>query len=109
MAESGLIKIQSLNEKNYQTWSQEMKAVLRGKGLWRLVSEQEKKHASDPDKQDEWDNKADKACRLLTLGVEPSQCILFQDIGDDPIKIWTMLEATHVQKRPRTRFNAYNN
>jgi len=108
MAESGLIKIQSLNETNYQTWSQEMKAVLRGKGLWRLVSEQEKKHTSDPDKQDKWDDKADKACGLLTLGVEPSQCILFQDVGDDPIKIWTTLEAAHIQKRPGTRFNAYD-
>ena len=98
MTESGLKKIQPLNETNYQTWCQEMKAVLRGKELWRLVSEQEKKHDSDPNKQDEWDDKADKACRLLTLRVEPSQHILFQDVGDEPIKIWTVLEAMHVQK-----------
>ena len=105
MAEPGLINIQPLNKMNYQTWSQEMK--LRGKGLWRLVSEQEKKHASDPSKQDEWDDKSDKACWILTLRVEPTQPIL-QDVRDDPIKIWTMLEAAHVQKWPGTRFNAYD-
>ena len=68
-----------------------------------------KKNMSDPDKQEEWDDKADKACGLLILRVEPSQWILFQEFRDDPIKIWTTLEATHIQKRPGTRFNTYNN
>ena len=47
-----------------------MQAMLRGRGLWRLVSEPEKCHTSDPDKQEEWDDKADRACGVLTLGVK---------------------------------------
>ena len=43
MAKSSLPKIQQLNESNYPTWSQEMWAMLRGKGLWRLFSERKKK------------------------------------------------------------------
>jgi len=80
----------------------------RKKGLWRLVSEQEKRHSSDADKQEEWDDKADKACGVLTLRVKQSQRIIFQDVSDDQIKIWTTLEAVHIQKRPGTRFNAYD-
>ena len=80
-----------------------MKVVLREKGLWRLVSEQEKRHSSDADKQEEWDNKADKACSILTLGVEQSQWIIFQDVSNDQIKIWTMLEVAHIQKQTRNQ------
>jgi len=65
MAESSLVKIQPLNETNYQIWSQEMHAVLKGKGLWRLVSEQEQRHSSNANKQEESDNKADKGYGLL--------------------------------------------
>ena len=85
-----------------------MQAVLREKGLWRIVSEQEKKHPSDADKQEEWNDKADKACSLLTLGVEQSQRIIFQNVSNDPIKIWTALEVAHIQRCPGTRFNAYD-
>ena len=85
-----------------------MRAVLRGKGLWRLVSEQEKRHSSDANKQEEWDNKANKACDLLTLGFEQFQQIVFQDVSDDPIKIWAVLKVAHIQKWPGTRFNAYD-
>jgi len=38
MAKSSLPKIQQLNKSNYLTWSQEMWAMLGGKGLWKLVS-----------------------------------------------------------------------
>jgi len=58
--------------------------------------------------QTEWDDKADKACSLLTLRVEQSQRIIFQNVSDNPIKIWTALEAAHIQRCPGTRFNAYN-
>src|SRR5882672_8428944 len=101
-------KIPLLNESNYPTWSEDMQATLRGKGLWRLVSEQEKCHGSDTNKQEEWDDKADKACGVLTLGVEQPQRIHFQPVKDNPIKIWKALESAHVHKRPGTRFNAYD-
>ena len=85
-----------------------MQAILRGKGLWRLVSEQEKCHGSDTNKQEEWDDKVDKACGILMLGVKQPQWIHFQPVKDNPIKIWKALKSTHVHKRPGTRFNAYN-
>jgi len=75
-----------------------MQELLRGKGLWRLVSEQEKRHGSDEENQNEWDDKADRACGILTLRVEQSQCILFQTVSDNPAKIWTTLESAHIQK-----------
>jgi len=70
MSDNNLSIICPLNESNYPTWSKDMQAMLRGRGLWRLVSKQEKCHASDPDKQEEWDDKADRACGVLTLGVK---------------------------------------
>ena len=97
---SSLVKIQPLNKTNYQIWIQEIHAVLRGKGLWRLISEQEKKHSLNANKQEEWDDKAAKACSLLTLRVEQSQRIIFQNVSNNPIKIWTTLEAAHVQRCP---------
>jgi len=109
MAESSLIKIQPLNETNYQIWSMEMWAVLRGKGLWRIISKQEKKHPLDADKQEEWNNKADKACSLLTLTFEQSQRIIFQSVSDNPIKIWATPRVVDIQRCPGTRFNAYDN
>ena len=60
------------------------------------------------DKQEELDDKADKACGLLTLRVEQSQRIIFQNVSDNPIKIWTALGAAHVQRHPGTRFNTYD-
>ena len=74
-----------------------MQAVLRGKGVWRMVLEQEKKSTSDADKQEEWNNKADKACGLLTLRVKQSQRIIFQNVSDHSIKIWAALKAAHIQ------------
>jgi len=67
------------------TWSEDMQAMLRGRGLWRLVSKQEKCHRLDPNKQEEWDDKADRVCRVLTLGVEqPQQVHLhFQTVKDN--------------------------
>ena len=70
MNEINPTKIPLLNKSNYSTWSENMQAILRGKGLWRLVSEQEKCHGSDTNKHEEWDDKADKACGILTLGVK---------------------------------------
>jgi len=70
MSDNNLPKIYPLNESNHLTWSEDMQATLRGRGLWRLVSKQEKCHPSDPDKQEEWDDKADRACGVFTLGVK---------------------------------------
>jgi len=62
MNENNSTRTPLLNNSNYPVWSEDMQAILRGKGLWRLVSEKEKHHNSDANKQEEWDDKADKAC-----------------------------------------------
>jgi len=92
MAKPSLPKIQQLNESNYPTWIQEMWALLRGKGLWRLVSDKEKRHSSEEEKQNDNTN---WACGIITLGVEQAQCVLFQTVSDDPVKTWTTLESAH--------------
>ena len=86
-----------------------MQATLRGRGVWRLVSKKEKHHLLNPEKQEEWDDKADRPCSILTLGVEQSQRVHFQTVKDNPIKIWKALKSAHVHKQPGTRFNVYNN
>ena len=40
--------------------------------------------------------------------VEPMQRVHFRGIKDDPVKMWEALEAVHMQKRPGTCFNAYD-
>ena len=46
-------RIKPLNGLNYSTWSEEMKALLRSKGLWRLVNGKEPRPAkNDAGEQD---------------------------------------------------------
>lgn len=98
-----------LTEANYSTWKGEMKAYLRTKGLWLLVSGKESRPpASEPEEQAKWDQKQDKAAGELFLHCSADQRLHFEDVQDDPVKIWTTLESTHVQQLPATRFNAWD-
>ncbi|KAH7919991.1 hypothetical protein BV22DRAFT_1022050, partial [Leucogyrophana mollusca] len=85
-----------------------MKAHLRTKGLWLLVSGKEKRPAPGDDKQATWDAKADKAAGELYLGLSPEQRIHIDAVQDDPIAVWSTLASIHVQERPGTRFNAWD-
>ena len=42
------------------------------------------------------------------LAVLPKQRSHFGGAQDDPVAMWTVLEAAHVKRRPGARFNAYN-
>ncbi|KAA1478860.1 hypothetical protein DENSPDRAFT_788509, partial [Dentipellis sp. KUC8613] len=44
----------------------------------------------------------------IFLYLEPSQRIHVQTLQDNPVLMWTTLASVHVQKRPGTRFNAYD-
>ncbi|KIK18707.1 hypothetical protein PISMIDRAFT_108919 [Pisolithus microcarpus 441] len=44
--------IKPLNGTNYSTWSEQMKALLRSKGLWRLVAGTEAHPTAAGDNQD---------------------------------------------------------
>jgi hypothetical protein len=50
-------RIQPLNGNNYTTWSEEMKALLRSKGLWRLVDGKEMRPSTPAKEQEAWDIK----------------------------------------------------
>jgi len=60
-------RIQPLNGNNYTTWSEEMKALLHSKGLWRLVDGKEKHPTTGDKEQESWDIKQDKAAGELML------------------------------------------
>ncbi|KAG1787608.1 uncharacterized protein HD556DRAFT_1434386 [Suillus plorans] len=64
--------------------------------------------ASQAEEQAKWDQKQDKAVGELFLHCSADQRLHFEDVQDDPIKIWTTLESTHVQQLPATCFNAWN-
>ena len=40
--------------------------------------------------------------------VDNTQRVHFRGIKDDPLKMWGALEEVHMQKRPGTCFNAYD-
>lgn len=104
-----------LDATNYPTWSGEMQAWLRSQGLWKLVSGSSKppKLSSPPTLEEEkalelWEDKSEKAAGHIYLMVQPDQRIHFQGITDKPMEMWSALEKVHLQKRPGTRFNAYD-
>jgi hypothetical protein len=47
--------IQHLNGNNYNTWSEEMKALLRSKGLWHLINGEEIHPSPGAKEQEAWD------------------------------------------------------
>jgi hypothetical protein len=65
--------IQHLNGNNYITWSEEMKALLRSKGFWRLVDGKELCPSAGAKEQESWDIIQDKAAGELMLNLMPDQ------------------------------------
>jgi len=94
-----------------------MQAWLRANQLWQLVSGQKKRpvvdenfksRESQQDKQDAWDDKAEKAAGWIYLMVDPSQTVHLKGKEDDPVAMWEQLKSVHLQQRPGARFNAYD-
>ena len=78
-------------------------------GLWRLVSKKETKlPASKADELEKWEMKAEKAAGEIYLLVENDQRVHFRGHEENPIKMWELLEAAHLSKKPGARFNAYD-
>src|SRR3981189_656743 len=101
--------IPPLSNSNYPQWSMEMKAWLMMRGLWMLVSgEEPMPDKSRPSELLDWKMRAPKAAGALFLAVEHEQRVHLGGIETDPIKIWSKLETVHLNKRPGTRFNAYD-
>src|ERR1700742_3911264 len=97
-----------LGEDNYSTWSRNMKAYLMQKKVWGIVSGKDPKPSPGDAILRDWLKDEGVASGLIYLGVEDGQKSQIEDFLDDPKKMWETLEAIHVQKRPTTRFIAYN-
>ena len=50
----------------------------------------------------------EKAAGEIYLLVENDQRVHFRGNEEDPIKMWELLEAAHLSKKPGAKFNAYN-
>ena len=112
-----------------------MEAWLKAQGLWRIVngsqarpsfkskpaspgspqelssSQQELREAFEAkcfELQDAFDARSDKAAGWIWLMLEQDQKTLVDSSKDDPVAMWTTLEATYYQKRAGSRFNAYD-
>jgi len=104
-----------LNSNNYNTWNGDMEAWFRAQALWRIVSGVSKPPTvsatpkeGEEDKLEAWQLKADKAAGIMWLMVDNTQRVHFRGIKDNPVKMWGALKEVHMQKRPGTRFNAYD-
>jgi hypothetical protein len=74
-------EIQKLGPSNYNQWSGEMQAWLRANQLWQIVSGQKPRppasshNEKEIEKQEAWDDKAEKAAGWIYLMVESSQTV----------------------------------
>ena len=106
--------ITPLNNSNYPTWKLEVTALLRTKGLFRLVNGTVTKptvkdgDSSSLDKLETYLDKLEQAAGILILSVGQDQRVHLSGMEDDPIQMWAKLEEVHMNKEPGTRFNAYD-
>ena len=115
MSSSSTPTFTKLNSVNYSAWAGEMSAWLKTAGVWRIVqgkstapSTSSPPTAEQSKLLEDWEIKSDKAAGWLFMMVEPDQRVHFNGISDDPVAMWKALETVHLQKKPGTRFNAYD-
>ena len=106
-SDNTVAKFKPLSNSNYPEWAGEMKAWLMRNGLWRIVSGRESKPA-DKNDLEKWEAKAERAAGEIYLMVENDQRVHFRGHEEDPLKMWELLEAAHLSKKPGARFNAYD-
>lgn len=78
------------------------------KKVWAIVKGTDEKPSSGDANLRDWLKDEQLAAGVIYLGLEEGQKSQIEDFLDDPKCMWEALEAIHVQKRPSTRFNAYN-
>ena len=99
-------RIQALTGTNYITWSEEMKALFRSKGLWQLVDGKEP-HPTTAG-PDQTDIKQDRAAGELMLNIAPDHRVHIRADQDDPTKAWSALKKVFVQQKASSHFVAYD-
>ena len=102
MADSSTsVSITPLNNSNYSTWKSDITAVLRCKGLFRLVNGTISRPSDKPEDASQLDSylgKLDRTAGLLILHVDKDQRVHLTGIEDDPIAMWKKLEEVHMSK-----------
>jgi len=79
------------------------------KEVWSLVKGEETQSSpSEPKELKTWRLNRDIAAGEIYLSLEPSQLVHIKNLEEDPVQMWKKLESVHLQKRPVTRFNAYD-
>ena len=82
------ISISLLNNSNYTTWKSDITAVLRCKGLFRLVNGTVSKPSDKPEdaiQLESYLDKLDRAAGLLVLHVDKDQRVHLAGIEDDSL------------------------
>ena len=107
----------ALTDSNWGQWADNMEAYLSTKELWEYVDGTNPKpipkdltNPTAVEKKEflDWNQKAAKACGEIWLAIEDSQKVHVKEVKSDPAEIWKRLEGVHLQKKPGTRFNAYD-
>ena len=107
----------ALNSSNWGQWSDNMEAYLATKELWEYVDGSTPRPtfanataptAGESKELSEWKRKAARASGEIWLAIEDSQKVYIKELKGDPALMWKKLEDVHLQKRPGTRFNAYD-
>ena len=106
-----------LNASNWGQWSDNMEAHLQTKELWEYVdgstprptfANSTQPTALEQKELSDWKRKVGKASGEIWLSLEDNQKIHVKEVKSDPVAMWSKLENVHLQKRPGTRFNAYD-
>ena len=112
---SSLPLFDKLNSNNYNTWNGDMEVWFHAQALWRLISGastaprvSQMPQDGEKEKLEAWHMKANKAARILWLMVDNTQRVHFRGIKDNPLTMWDALKDVHMQKRPWTHFDMYN-
>ncbi|KIK59073.1 hypothetical protein GYMLUDRAFT_170191, partial [Collybiopsis luxurians FD-317 M1] len=100
---------ENLNSDNYNTWHTEAEAWLKVKGVWHHVNPDPKAVSLNVELALDTPNKpTDQAAGLLFLCIDKSQKAHVKQVKDDPRKVWMTLRDLHQQKKPGTRFSAFD-
>lgn len=102
-----------LGENNYNGWEINAKGALLSKRVWRVVIGEETAPVgtvAEPLTRKEkqaWHDKVDTAAGVILSIIDDNNQSLISDETPDPVKMWKKLQDTHQQKKPSSRFAAY--
>nr|GAT43152.1 predicted protein [Mycena chlorophos] len=98
-----------LNENNYGTWTGDIRAECQRLGVWLIVKGSVTAPTSnDADEIRRWLVDSGKAAGAIFASLENTQRVHVKGMEENPVAMWNALERIHRQKRPGTRFTAYN-